>query len=264
MTDINLGIFTAYLSPERSIYVTSERASIRYHNYENIRLQDFIRGLIKGKIEKRHLNDIPNPEHPLPFVAQRDKKITVKRLFQCLNHFLKDNTIIIADVGDALIGSIDLSIHRHTEYLAPAYYTSMGFAIPASIGAQLANPELRALVIVGDGAFQMTGMELSTLARYKLNPIVIVLNNRGYGTERPIQDGSYNDLLPWQYSLIPKVLGAGRGFSIKTEEEFEQALKAAEIYAKGFSILDVHLDPYDISPALRRFTKRLSKKVKER
>lgn len=64
--------------------------------------------------------------------------------------------------------------------------------------------------------------------RYKLNPIVIVLNNEGYGTERPMQDGSYNDVYPWQYSRIPDVLGAGRGFIVRTEEELDKALIAAE------------------------------------
>lgn len=161
MTDINLGIYTARIDPAQSIYANSERVSIRYHNYENIRLRDFIHGLIKSKIRIRHSDNIPNPERPQPFIPRRGKKrLTVKRLFQRLNWFLKDNTIIISDVGDALFGSIELCIYRNAEFLSPAYYTSMGFAVPASIGAQMANPKLRALVIVGDGAFQMTGMEL--------------------------------------------------------------------------------------------------------
>ena len=70
-------------------------------------------------------------------------------------------------------------IHHSTEFLGSAYYASMGFAVPAAIGAQMANPEFRPLVLVGDGAFQMTGMELATVARYGLNPIVVVLNNAG-------------------------------------------------------------------------------------
>ncbi len=263
MTDINLGIYTARIDPAQSIYANSERVSIRYHNYENIRLRDFIHGLIKSKIRIRHSDNIPNPERPQPFIPRRGKKrLTVKRLFQRLNWFLKDNTIIISDVGDALFGSIDLCIYRNAEFLSPAYYTSMGFAVPASIGAQMANPKLRALVIVGDGAFQMTGMELSTVVRYKLNPIVIVLNNGGYGTERPMQDGPYNDVHPWQYSRIPDVLGAGQGFIVRTEEELDKALIAAEKNTDSFSILDVRLDPHDLSPALQRLAQRLGKKVK--
>lgn len=138
----------------------------------------------------------------------------------------------------------------------------MGFAVPASIGAQLADPRLRPIVIVGDGAFQMTGMELSTIARFKLNPIVVVLNNKGYGTERPMLDGPFNDILPWNYGNIPKVLCQGKGFVIETEDQLEEALTDAEkIYAKELYILDVHLDIHDGSPALKRLTETLGKKV---
>ena len=76
--------------------------------------------------------------------------------------FITLDTIVIADIGDSLFGALDLVIHRDTEFLGSAFYASMGSAVPACIGSQLANPKLRLLVIVGDGAFQMTGMEIST------------------------------------------------------------------------------------------------------
>jgi len=138
-------------------------------------------------------------------------KITVRRLFQRLNSFLTENMMVVVDVGDALFGATDLFIRHRTEFLGPAYYASMGFAVPASIGAQMANPKLRPLVLVGDGAFQMTGMELSTSVRYGLNPIVIVLNNFGYGTERHMQDGAYNDVLLWHYSRLPEIFARDAG-----------------------------------------------------
>ena len=155
----------------------------------------------------------------------------------------------------------DLYIRGSTEFLSPAYYTSLGFAVPASLGVQLANPKLRPLVLVGDGAFQMTGMELSTLARFHLNPIVIVLNNRGYGTERPMQDGPFNDVLLWRYSRLPELLGTGHGFDVRTEDALDAALTSARALTDGFSILDVHLDPKDASPALQRLTASLAKGV---
>ena len=166
--------------------------------------------------------------------------------------------MVVVDVGDALFGATDLFIRHRTEFLGPAYYASMGFAVPASIGAQLANPKLRPLVLVGDGAFQMTGMELSTSVRYGLNPIVIVLNNFGYGTERQMQDGSYNDVLLWHYSKLPELLGAGRGFKVETEAELEAALHAAKKCDQTFCLLDVQLDPQDRSPALQRLAERLA------
>jgi TPP-dependent 2-oxoacid decarboxylase len=108
----------------------------------------------------------------------------------------------------------------------------------------------------------MTGMELSTAVRFHLNPIVVVLNNYGYGTERPMLDGPFNDILPWQFSRIPEILGSGKGFSIDTEEQLDTALQAARAYTDGFCILDIHLDPHDISPALQRMTNMLGKRVK--
>jgi indolepyruvate decarboxylase len=160
-----------------------------------------------------------------------------------------------------LFGAADLSIHHRTEFLGPAYYASMGFAVPAGIGAKLANPKMRPLVLVGDGAFQMTGMELATAARYNLNPIVVVLNNRGYGTERHIHDGPFNDLLPWNYSRVPEVLGAGHGFEVHTQEQLDLALRAAKQQTESFCLLDVHLEPLDRSPALERLAKGLAKRL---
>jgi TPP-dependent 2-oxoacid decarboxylase len=262
MTDINLGVYTARLDSARSIYATSEKLAIRYHSYDDVRFKDFVRGLLAAKLRRRASTSLPRPA-PLPaFVAVRGKnQITVKRLFQRLNAFLADNTVVVADVGDALFGAADLFIHRRTEFLGPAYYASMGFAVPASLGAQLANPRLRPLVFVGDGAFQMTGVELSTAVRYGLNPIVIVLNNRGYGTERQMQDGPYNDVLCWNYSRLPEVLGAGRGFLVETEEQLDQALFMAERHTESYCLLDVRLDPLDRSPALQRLAERLAKKL---
>jgi TPP-dependent 2-oxoacid decarboxylase len=261
MTDINLGVFTARLDLARAIVATSEKLSICYHNFEGVRLKDFMAGLLRAPWRRRALGRIPRPQPPAPFAPVRGKPVTVRRLFQRLNAFLDKHTVVVADVGDSLFGAVDLFIRERTEFLGPAYYASMGFAVPAGIGAQLANPKLRPLVLVGDGAFQMTGMELSTAARYGLNPIVVVLNNHGYGTERHIHEGPYNDLYAWNFHRIPEVLGAGRGFKVRTEAELDTALHAAKQHEKSFCLLDVQLGRLDRSPALQRLGERLGKRV---
>ena len=262
MTDINLGIYTARLDPARSIYATSEKLSIRYHTYEDVRFKDFVQGLLSSKLRRRAFGRLPRPTPLMPFVVRNSgTHLTVKRLFERLNGFLSEDTVVVADVGDALFGATDLFIRGRTEFLAPAYYTSMGFAVPACVGAQLANPKLRPLVLVGDGAFQMTGMELSTVARYGLNPVVVVLNNSGYGTERHMQDGSYNDVWPWEYHRLPEVLGAGHGFLVKTEEELDRALSEARELTETFCLLDVRLATLDRSPALDRLASRMAKRI---
>jgi TPP-dependent 2-oxoacid decarboxylase len=261
MTDINLGIYTARLDPARSISATSEKLSIRYHTFEDVRFKDFMRGLIAADLRRRDSNTHPHPEEEPAFRVEPRAKLTVKRLFQRLDTFLSDETIVVVDVGDSLFGAADLFIHRRTEFLGPAYYASMGFAVPAAIGAQLANPSLRPLVIVGDGAFQMTGLEIATALRLRLNPIILVLNNAGYGTERHIHNGPYNDILPWEYSKIPEVIGGGRGFVARTEDELDSALLAAKADSAHINIIDARLDPLDRSPALERLAERLSKKI---
>jgi indolepyruvate decarboxylase len=262
LTDINLGIFTAKLDPARCIDATSEDLRIRHHHYTGVRLDDFIRTLAERKLT---VAKTPIPARPdlylKPWIAQADAPVTTGRLFARLNHMLNDDTVVIADPGDALFGSTDLVIGRRTEYICPAYYTSMGFAVPAAVGAGVANPGLRSLVLVGDGAFQMTGTELSTVVRQGLNPIVVVLNNHGYTTERFLLDGPFNDILDWRYHKIPELLGAGLGLEVHTEGQLEQALDRAVANTGSFTLLNVHLAPMDRSPALERLAAKLSKIV---
>lgn len=262
LSDVNLGIFTSHFDKGKSIYVTSEKVSIKYHTYEGVEMEDFVRAMAVANIRQREDVDIPHPPSPQSPEPVSEKQITVRYLFQRLNSFLDDNTIVIADPGDAMFAAIDMTIHCATEFLSPAYYTSLGFAVPASLGAQLARPELRPLVLVGDGAFQMTGMELSSIARFHLNPIIVVLNNQGYGTERPMLDGRFNDIHLWNYSRIPEVLGAGKGYDIRTEGQLEKALQEVQKHTDSFCILDVHLDPEDRSLSLERLTTALSKQIK--
>ena len=138
----------------------------------------------------------------------------------------------------------------------------MGFAIPASLGAQTANPKLRPVVLVGDGAFQMTGTELSTIHRLGLNPIVLVLNNHGYTTERFILDGPFNDIAEWHYENITALVGGGEGYKIHSIREFENAWQRALSNQSSFTLLNIHLDKMDHSPALQRLGERLAAKLR--
>jgi len=259
LTDINLGIFTANLDPSRCINATSEDLQIRHHHYSEVRLDDFIRALAARRLTVAK-TPVPPRTDPLdlPWVTDTGASLTSARLFARINRMLDERMVVIADVGDSLFGAADLSMSRRTEFLGPAYYTSMGFAVPASVGVGMANPSIRALVIVGDGAFQMTGMELSTVVRYGLNPIVVVLNNHGYTTERFLLDGPFNDIQEWQFHKIPEVFGRGLGLEVRTEGDLDAALDRALANTDSFSILNVHLDPFDRSPALERLAHKLA------
>jgi TPP-dependent 2-oxoacid decarboxylase len=261
MTDLNMGSFTAHLDPGRFVNMTSERTSVKYHLYPGLGL-NLLAALLGSEIKRHDLGEFPHPKRPEPFCdASCDKKITANRFFQAINSFMDEKTVLIADVGDSLFGSTDVTIPTQGHFLSSAYYASMGFSVPAGLGVQAADPDLRPLILVGDGAFQMTGMEVASAVRYGYRPIVIVMENGGYETERLIIDGEFNDIAQWKYSRIPDVLGAGKGFRIETEEDLDRALKDARNY-DGVSILDVVLSPHDVSSALKKTSEGLSKSAR--
>jgi indolepyruvate decarboxylase len=159
MTDINLGIFTAHLDQGRSIFSTSDKTSLRHHTYNAVSLNSFLPALLKSNIRRKETASMPRPTVPGEFKVHQGKPVTIERVLEVLETTLDGTTFVIADTGDALFATADITIPRTAEYMSSAYYASMGFAVPASLAVQLAFPDLRPIVIVGDGAFQMTGME---------------------------------------------------------------------------------------------------------
>lgn len=264
MTDLNLGIFTANLDPAKCIYATSEQLRIRHHHYHGVGLQEFIDRLAKRKPNppQRAIPADIRPERK-PFVLDLQAPLTTRRLISRLDEQLDENTIVIADIGNSLFAATELTMEGKTDFISPAYYTSMGFSVPAALGALTARPEARVIVIVGDGAFQMTGNELSTIVRRKLSPLVIVLDNEGYGTERFLHAGEweYNNVHPWKFSLLPQLYGGGQGYEVSTEGEFEAALTKAWADRSGMSLIHAHIPRNEASDALTRLAAKLSERV---
>jgi indolepyruvate decarboxylase len=263
MTDINMGIFTAHLDPARSIDATAETLRIGHHYYNGVLLGDFIKALAAAGLRAPPRELPPRSEPDAAFQLRPNEPLTIRRLIARLNQSLDATTVVIADPGDALFASSKLLMHRQTEYLSPAYYTSMGFAVPAALGAMVARPKLRPIVLVGDGAFQMTGMELSSIVRNGFCPIVIVLDNEGYGTERMLLPGEhkFNDVHPWHYAKLPEILGGGKGHEVRSEGDFDRALSAALADRGQMHLLHVHLDRNDYSPTLVRLMTKLRARV---
>lgn len=261
MTDMNLGIFTANLDTAKTINANSERTSISHHHFDALDLKQFMAALTRPKWTKPKTK--VKPPAAKPFKPRPNEPVTVKRFFLRMNRFLAEckDMMVVCDIGDALFGAADLTIQRRTDFLAPAYYTSMGFAVPAALGAQMNNPKVRPVVFVGDGAFQMTGQELSIIARHGLNPIIIVINNKGYTTERFIHEGPFNDIHDWAYHLLPQVYRRGWGCEVHTEGELENALVQARNNQTSFSLLNVHTGKMDTSDALVRLGERLGARV---
>jgi len=261
VTDLATGIFTHHIDTNKSVVMTPNSLLVKHHNYPNISMKYFLECLNKYLKSPKKITFQPKKYELVPFIPQTGKKITVDRLIACVNTFLDDNTTVIAEPGDPLFGSLDLRVHGMTEFISPAYYASIGFAVPASIGVQFAAPERRPLVLVGDGAFQMTAMELSVSVKYGLSPIVVVLNNGGYGTFRSMIDGPFNDIQSWKYADIVNIIGKGEGYTVITEDELSSALSSAKKNSSP-SIIDVHLEKHDFSERLRRLTDTLKDRLK--
>ena len=267
LSDINLGIFTADLDPKKCVYATSENLQISHHHYENVDLQDFLVGLLAAspKTSKRTIPKAIQSGKQRSDDDDRpgDSELQTSWMIGRLNRLIDANTIVIADVGDSLFAATELTIHERGEFLSPAYYTSMGFSVPAALGAATAMNDHRVVVLVGDGAFQMTGQELSTLIRNDHNPIVIVLDNHGYGTERYLHEGEwdYNEIATWNYGELMKVYGRGKSHRVKTAAEYEAALQTAWENTGQPHLIHAILKEDDASDTLRKLAERMSKTV---
>jgi TPP-dependent 2-oxoacid decarboxylase len=257
----DLDLRSPVLSEGKTIHATADRVAIKHHRYDAIRFQDFVRALTTHPLPSFPSRPLPPPGSIERGTNPPHSPITLNGLFHHLDSILDEKMLVIADVGESLFAAADLHVHRRFEFLSPAYYTSMGFAVPAAVGASFADPSLRPIVLVGDGAFQMTGTELATAVRYGQRPIVIVLNNRGYSTEREILEGPFNDVHEWQYERICDVVGGGIGSRIRTQEEFEQKLATALADSSQLHVFNVLLDPADRSAGMKRLAHRLAKRL---
>lgn len=259
-TDMALNFQPAKFKKPQVIEATIDQIRVRSHSYPAIRFQDFCEALFQIPGTPRPEPKVPTG-FPLPiWNPESGANITTACLLSAINHHLSAKLAVIADVGDVMFGASDLHIRSSYAFLSPAYYTSMGSAIPGAVGVAFARPDVLPVVLVGDGAFQMSCTELSTLVRYKKSAIVVVLNNDGYTTERYLLEGDFNDLPMWNYERIVDVIGGGTGWVIRTETELAAALDTA-LKCGGIHILNVHVDRYDVSPGLRRVTEGLAQRI---
>jgi indolepyruvate decarboxylase len=261
ITDVLLGMNSSDLDRSRCILANTERLQVGYHRYDEVVLAQFLQGLANAPIRKREHFTNPNPPQIVPPLtdAERGEGLTAESFFRILSLGVKDGTTLVCDTGDALLGAIGLRTSESKDFISDAYYLSMGFAMPAAIGVMAANPDHRTIAIIGDGAFQMTGIELSTAVKEKMNPIVFVLNNDGYGTQRHIIDGPFNNILMWNYTKMVDLLGGGKSAKVQTKGELEAVLKEALADKEGLYLIEVIIPRDDCSRPLKRLGEALGK-----
>lgn len=268
MSDINLGIYTARIDPGRLIHAGGDRVQIKRHYFDRVYLGDFIRSLRKALGGSARTSTRRAPERPAlqslssRFEPKPEAEITVERFYDRLNHFLGADHVVLADAGDSFLCAGELLMHEEVGFICQAFYCSIGFTLPGALGVALADRSRRPVVFIGDGAFQMTAQELSTLVRERLSPVIFLMNNRGYTVERVIHDGPYNDIQDWRYHALPAAFGAAPDAAwsceVRTEGELEEALARAARERDALAFVEVHLDPEDCSAALKRLGRALA------
>lgn len=232
--------------------------------YNEVRLDEFLTALA-GKIKPNQtslaaFNRIRTetvPEPPL----DRQARIQTRRLFARIQGMLDANTTLIADTGDSWFNTMNLKLPEGCAFEIQMQYGSIGWSVGAVLGYQLARPDRRVIACVGDGCFQMTAQEISTIIRYGLKPIILVMNNGGYTIEVEIHDGPYNPIKNWNYADLAKVFNAGDGNGwgcrVTTEGEAEEALQKA-LNHDGLSLIEVVIDRDDCSKDLLEWGARVA------
>lgn len=256
--DLVMGGFTDHLDRGNVIECTDTQVSIGYHTYRDVPLWAFLPALINAATAKK-FNERGNGLPRIPeFKSTPGKVLSVERIIDCVSASIDDRFGLIIEPGDCLFASVELSAPAWA--LSSAYYATMGYAVPAALGAGRADPARRPVVLVGDGAFLMTGLEALHAAFHGVNPIIVVVDNKGYGTQRPMMDGPFNDIPLLQSELLPAAFGRGTGILCETEDAFESAMAQATARNDLF-IIRACVPPGTFSPALIRLTDALKQRV---
>jgi indolepyruvate decarboxylase len=248
-SDINTGFWTANIEREKLIEMRDVDVSISNHTYQCVPMSSLIPYLatLQPQPEGRIWAKLHRKKMEIPAKSE-SSQLTTAQLIQALQKLDQRRFSFLADIGDAWFAGLELDADV---FMAPGFYATMGFAVPGAIGAGIAAPNLRPLVLVGDGAFQMTGNELSTLVANRLNAIVIVLNNRYYKMLSAL-DGhrEYYNLHNWDYVKYAEALGCS-GARARTKAELYQALEQALVVSAPFMI-EAILQKEDHAPVMQR------------
>jgi indolepyruvate decarboxylase len=193
---------------------------------------------------------MPRSSYPRGLVAD-EATIAPNDIAAAVNDLMAEHgkLPIAADMGDCLFTAMDI---EHTALVAPGYYATMGFGVPAGLGLQAATGQ-RPLILVGDGAFQMTGWELGNCRRYGWDPIVLLFNNASWEMLRTFQpESSFNNLDDWGFASMAAGMG-GDGVRVHTRAELKAALEQAVATRGRFQLIEIMIPRGVLSQTLQRF-----------
>lgn len=263
VSDTGLGVSAGALSDTNLLIAVARDVYIGRHRYQHTPLERIVDTLLSSSSLPRKTMPAHAPSDQLsPEVlepARDDEPIKVRHVINVLNEFLaaRTDTPVVVDTGDCLFAAVDI---RANEVVGPGYYATMGFAVPAALGVEIASGK-RPIVLVGDGAFQMTGPEISQAPVYGCRPVVVLFNNtRWEMLQAFFPDATYNATVAWPFAELAEKWG-GRGFVARTPGELRRALAAAW-ESDRFAVVEVPLAAGDVSPILRGFVQAFAARVR--
>ena len=255
--EVNSGSFSHELHEENIVDFGDQHVNIYGEHIVGLDTTEVLAGLLERLPAADGPLDATAVAAPEPFEVQAGAELTQARLWPQVREFIRPGDTVIAEAGTSNIGLGPQRMPENVRYINSAIWGSIGYTLPALLGSQVADADTRHLLFIGDGSFQLTAQELSTILREKQKPIIVLLNNRGYTIERYIlgMDREYNDIADWAYHKLPEVFVPGTemvSYTARTEDELADAFTAINNSEKG-AFLEIHLDPEDAPAGLQAF-----------
>jgi alpha-keto-acid decarboxylase len=230
-TDLNSGFFTQQIPRERTIELGSDAASVGHETFETVTIRAALAELA------RIVSTLARGAPPQLKTAESAPVVESGVLSQAslwseMARFLRSGDIVLADQGTSFYGMATQRLPADVTFLGQPLWASIGYTVPALLGAMLAAPGRRGILLVGDGAAQMTFGELSTILWRGLGATIVVVDNAGYTVERAIHgaEEAYNDIAEWDWAALPSVFAPNRPTSatkVTTTDQLTSALAAA-------------------------------------
>jgi indolepyruvate decarboxylase len=253
LSDTNFAVSEHKIDMRRAILALDRKVRVGHHTYPEIPLDALIDAMLARVGTAAEAHGLPPAAATTPSTLRRDDgAIEASDIAAAINDLFAAHGVmpIAADMGDCLFTAMEIA--ETGGLVAPGYYAGMGYGVPAGLGACVAAGG-RPLIMVGDGAFQMTGFELGNCRRYGWDPIVIVFNNSSWEMLRVFQpESGFNNLDDWRFAKLAGPLG-GDGVRVTTRNELAAALARAHATRGTFQLIEVMLPRGHTSSTLARF-----------
>jgi len=258
--------WTALIGPGKLIQADPDSVSFEGHHFSNVPLAAFLEALAARVSTKpasldafRRLHEPATPSA----IPPGDTPLSLRELRQQVQDLIDEKTSLVIETGDSWFNGQKLHLPDGAHYHFQMQYGSIGWATGATLGVTIAGGEARRTVaLIGDGSFQLTAQEVSTMIRFRTNPIIFLLNNRGYTIEVEIHDGPYNNIKNWDYAGLVGVFNAedgdGLGLKANTAVELARAIDQARAHLNGPVLIECALDRDDCTKELLEWGSRVA------